>query len=207
MAGDILKNCRIRRIANRDEWESLYIHCGKQYLTQSWSFGEAKRIAQKWFPERFAFEYAGQTVAICMVLKKRVFGVTLVSRINRGPLFIGFSPSKEIYEAVLKRLRNEWKYLIHGVLLIAPALESKNWELEILNKSGFRRWTDYRWSSSLINLSPNESDIRKSLKEKWRYNLGLAERKGLAANVSSEKKAFEWIVEKHRENMCAKKFK
>ena len=197
----------MRLISSQDEWENLYQQCGKQHLSQSWAFGEAKRRAENWHPRRVAFEYARKVVAICMILEKRVCGVRVVSRINKGPLFIGLSPSRQICRDVISNLRNEWKYLIHGVLLIAPSLESNAEQLEMLANSGFHKWTRFRWRSSLIDLRRDESDIRKALKQKWRYNLHLAEKKGLALNVASAKEDVEWMLERHRENMATKRFK
>jgi lipid II:glycine glycyltransferase (peptidoglycan interpeptide bridge formation enzyme) len=201
-----LKDCNIRQITSRDEWENLYLKCSKPHISQSWVFGESKRKAEKWNPKHFAFEYDERVVAICMVLKKNLFGVFVISRIGKGPLFLEEYPSEEVRLAVYKKLRSMWKYLFNGILFIAPALEVSPENNEILRDTRFWKWSPEKWHSSLIDLKPDENEMRKALGKGWRNRLNSAERY-LKLHISSSTQEMDWMMERHCENMQQKNFK
>ena len=54
----------------------------------SWAYGEAKEASGGWCARRLVIECASEPVAICQVLDKKLMGIRVVSRINRGPLLV-----------------------------------------------------------------------------------------------------------------------
>jgi lipid II:glycine glycyltransferase (peptidoglycan interpeptide bridge formation enzyme) len=173
-------------------------------MTQSWAFGEAKRIAA-WHPVRLVFRRDKEPVAICQVLYKSVLGWKPVARINQGPLMLdgcqGETPG--VYRAVRRR----WRYLICGGLLIAPALEYGEKASEILLSAGFRKRNQSRWTSTLLDLTPSETDLRKALSGNWRNHLRKAEKLGLRLSHGQGPGDLDWISQKHEENEKNKRFK
>jgi CelD/BcsL family acetyltransferase involved in cellulose biosynthesis len=196
---------RVRAVDDRAEWEALFQRVEQPHLTQAWLYGEAKRVSGGWGATRLVFERAGKPVAICQVLEKRVLGVPVVHRINRGPLFLG-APSADTASAVLSALRRRWRWLTNGVLLVAPALEASDDSRRILAGAGFRARRGEGWQSSVLDLRKDEDALRKGLTSAWRNHLKVSERSGMMLFVSSSAETVEWMLARHADNMRAKGF-
>lgn len=197
----------VRPVKDCQEWDIFLNAVYKPHLMQSYAYGEAKRIAQNWHINRLVFECGNTPVAICQVLEKRVAGMRVASRINRGPLFIDEMPSYEVKENIYQLLRNQWKYLMGGILLFAPALEPSDENNYMLHQLGFIERKKVGWCSSLIDLAQDESEIRRNLSSTWRNRLKSALNSGMALHTDTSTENVEWMLNKHRENMCAKDFK
>src|SRR5688572_8455579 len=104
----------------REEWEALFARVPQPHFPQSWVYGEGKR-AQGWRPERLVFANGGEAVALCQVLVRRVVGLPLVARINRGPMFLA-GATDELRAGVFAALRRRWRFGRRGVLFVAPDL-------------------------------------------------------------------------------------
>src|SRR4051812_2044197 len=76
----------VRPVASKDEWQASFQRVERPHLTQSWSYGEAKR-ASGWHPTRLVLADGDRPLALCQVLERRVLGMPVLHRINRGPLF------------------------------------------------------------------------------------------------------------------------
>lgn len=189
-------------VLGRAEWESLFELATRPHLPQSWTYGEAKR-AQGWDVERLVFR-TGETLAIAQVLTKRVAGVPIVSRINRGPLFLG-SPPPDAQATVLHALRRHWSFLRRGLLLLAPALDGGAESARALRAAGFRPRGDFAWGSSLIDLTRTLDELQQRLVPAWRNKLRKAAG-SVTLEVRTDSAAFEWMVERHVENMRVKGF-
>jgi hypothetical protein len=121
-------------------------------------------------------------------------------------LFLSPDPSGEIITAVFGLLREQWKNLYHGPLLIAPALEQSDRNAEILERLGFRKRNTSYWGSSILSLEKDEHLLRSGLASTWRNRLRSSERSGLVLDASSEISEVDWILKKHLENMHDKQF-
>lgn len=197
---------RIRPVRDMKEWDEYFMRAERPHLMQSYAFGEAKKHAEGRPVHRYAFDHAGETVAICQVLEKRVAGLQLGSRIMRGPLFFDASPPYKTRESVMRLVRQRWRLFRNGPLLIQPGLELSDENRNIMLKLGFKDRKCGGWWSSLFDLSPNESEMRKRLASNWRNHLKLSENRGLALRSSSSEEALEWMLGRHVENMRAKNF-
>jgi lipid II:glycine glycyltransferase (peptidoglycan interpeptide bridge formation enzyme) len=197
---------RIQPVLDRHRWEECFNAIEQPHLMQSHAYGEAKKLAQHWHIHRYAFERFGTPVAICQVLEKRLAGLRIASRINRGPLFVDGSPSLEVKENVLRLVRNQWRVFRGGPLLIAPALQMSDENRDMLVRLGFKDRKKYCHCSSLIDLQPDESDMRKRLASNWRNHLKLSEKSGLRLLSSNSAESVEWMLERHADNMRAKNF-
>ena len=113
--------CLVREIVVRAEWERLYRQLPMPHMVQAWVYGEAK-AAEGWGVERLVFEQHGRPLAICQVLVKRLLGLPVAARINRGPQFLAVRPSDADGRAVYAALRQRWRFGRRGVLLMAPGL-------------------------------------------------------------------------------------
>jgi lipid II:glycine glycyltransferase (peptidoglycan interpeptide bridge formation enzyme) len=194
----------IAPVTQRERWERLFGQLAVPHFTQAWCYGEGKR-AQGWSVDRLVFQ-AGETVALCQVLVRRVVGLPVVARINRGPVFVQRAPSPELQLAIFSALRRRWRFARRGLLLIAPALPFDDASAALLRAAGFMQHRAGGWGSSLIDLEPSLEAIRASFTSKWRNPLNSAIRAGVEVRFRRDAEAFEWMLERHVGNMAAKNF-
>jgi lipid II:glycine glycyltransferase (peptidoglycan interpeptide bridge formation enzyme) len=192
-------------VTDRQCWEKLFGEAIAPQFTQAWCYGDGK-LAEGWSLERLAFRSEGREVAICQVLIKRLLGVPLVARINRGPLFLSRAATPELQLAVLRLLRQRWRFARRGLLLIAPALPLDDASDALLRAAGFIHRRTGGWGSSQIDLEPAAEVIRASFSSKWRNPLNSAIRAGVEVRLRKNPDAFEWMLERHVDNMAAKGF-
>lgn len=196
----------IRPVPDEQQWEECFNAIEQPHLMQSHPYGEAKKLAQHWHVDRYLFDRSGTPVAICQVLEKRLAGLRIAARINRGPLFLDGSPSQEAKENVLRLVRDQWRMFRGGPLLIAPALEMSDENKSILARLGFKDRKKYCHCSSLIDLRPDEGEMRKRLASNWRNHLKLSEKSGLRLRSSNSPESVEWMLDRHAYNMRSKNF-
>jgi hypothetical protein len=192
-------------VTERDRWEHWFAQVPVPQFTQTWCYGEGKRV-QGWSVERLVFQDEQGPVAVCQVLVRSILGLPLLARINRGPLFLQDAPSIELQGGVFEALRRRWRFGRRGLLLIAPALAFDEASATLLRACGFLQRRAGGWGSSCIDLEPPLDRIRASFSSKWRNPLNSAIRAGLEVRVRRDPEAFEWMLERHAGNMAAKGF-
>lgn len=200
-----VNNCQIRAVAGRDEWERLFARLPAPAIVQAWSYGEAK-AAGGWKVERLVFELGGQPVAICQVLVKRLLGLPVAARINRGPQFLALRPQESEVRAVYATLRKRWRFGRRGLLVLAPGLAESDAHRQWLRDAGFIARGTVGWCSAVLDLTEDAATLRKRLAPTWRTQLNGAERGGLAFEISDKSCAFDWMLARHQENMRDKGF-
>ena len=198
--------CLVRQVTERGEWASLYGRAPSPSIVQAWAYGEAKVGAGGWGVERLVFELAGQPVAICQVLVKRVLGLRVVALINRGPLFLAADPDEAQVRAVYAALRRRWRFGTGGLLVLAPGLADSGVHRGWLKAAGFRARGVPGWCSAVLDLLRDDEALRKNLSANWRNHLKVSERSGLRFDVSTDRSAVEWMLDRHAENMQEKGF-
>ena len=200
----------VSRLQRRADWEHLFAQAAAPHFTQAWIYGEGKR-AENWNVERLAFHDGATPVAICQVLTRRVAGVTVAARINRGPLFLERAPSSptlssEIRLGVLRAIRNRWRFARRGLLFLAPSLPDGESSTALLRAAGFMRRRPNGWHSALIDLQQPLEAIRARASREWRKNLNAALKSELALRISVERRDFEWLLDLHAKHMDSKGF-
>jgi len=188
------------------EWEALYDAVPHPHLPQSHAYGEGKRRSGYWHPVRMVFRCGSRPVALCQALEVRVAGLCVAVRINRGPLFLDAAPSWSEREQVMRLLRRRWRLWRGGPLLIAPGLAQSEEHRALMRTLGFRLRRAEGWCSSLIDLELSDDEIRRRMASVWRNRLKAALASGLALRVRDDAQALEWMIDRHEENMRAKRF-
>lgn len=178
---------RTREVSDEREWADLFTQIMHPSMVQSWAFGEGKR-AEGWRPRRMIIERQATPVAIYQVLERRM-GIRVVSRINRGPLLL----SGDDVEGVYRTIRREWRFLLGGLLFIAPALLDEAEHAQMLRGLGFR-WRGRGWSSGYLDLSVPSEQLRKGLAAKWRNQLNSSERR-LDLRISQEPEQIDGTIQ------------
>ncbi len=158
---------------------------------QMWEWGELKSRTG-WQPLRLAVERDGEIVAAMQVLKRSVPGLgRSLFYSPGGPLSTSADP------AVLAELFADADAAAHGhgamALKVDPAVVAGDEQyIAMLREHGFRPaevaedgfgGTQPRYVMQ-VDIRPAEEELLAGFKPKWRYNIGLAERKGVRVGRS-----------------------
>jgi lipid II:glycine glycyltransferase (peptidoglycan interpeptide bridge formation enzyme) len=153
---------------------------------QSFEWGELKRKSGNWEPIRLAVEDGGRIVGAVSILKQRIPHLNkCIFYAPRGPI-CDFSDSAvltTLLNAVEERARREGAILFK----IDPSITSDHVEtVSTLKSSGFIEMTDEQGFGGtqprcvmILDISSSLDDVLAGCKPKWRYNIRLAEKKGV----------------------------
>lgn len=187
------------------EWDALLAAAPAPHLPQSWAYGEGKR-AKGWTVRRVSFAIEGRIVAFATVLELRRFGLRLLSRVNRGPVFLETEPSGDTVIAVYRALRRRWGRLPFGLLLIAPTLTESPRAEAALRAARYTRRQPMSWISGRIDLTRDDDALWSSFASNFRNRVRKSEAAGARLAVRNDDAAFAWMIERHQENMRDKGF-
>lgn len=187
-------------VLDRASWDALVARAAFPHLPQSYAYGEAKR-AKGWHVERVGFERNGHILAVATVLVRRILGIPLLTRINRGPLLLEAASAREV-TAIYAAIRRHWR----GPLLIAPALPHGADSTRILREAGFRLRHDQGWLSGRIDLDRGEDGIWAGFASTFRNRVRHAEKATPGVRVATDAATYDWLLERHVENMRDKRF-
>ncbi len=199
-AADMAGTIAVVPILDRASWDGLIARATVPHLPQAYGYGEGKR-AKGWSVERVAFRRGERTLAIATVLVRRLFGVRLLTRINRGPILLETLSTHDI-TAIYAAIRRHWR----GPLLIAPALPYASDSTDILTDAGFRLRHDRGWMSGRIDLDRPQDRIWSGLASTFRNRLRQAEKASPTVRIADDEAAYEWLLDRHVENMRDKGF-
>lgn len=192
----------VRLIESAEAWSALLMQTPYPHLPQSWAYGEGKAVGG-WQPKRAIICRKDTPLAIATVLERRVLGLRIAARVNRGPLFFAPDPADSDIVAVFSALRHHWR----GPLLIAPALLDTESSAVLLREAGFRKRKDWGWTTGRIDLRRSEDEIWRGFTSTFRNRARQAEKHGAETRIASDAASYEWMVERHLLNMKAKGFR
>lgn len=173
------------------EWQNLLERIEDSNISQDWVYGEVKRDVEGWKLSRgIICTGENEKIGIVQILTKKIFGISVAVRVNRGPLFIKKYNTVDNQLQVMSKVKKE----IAGIkpIFFAPCIR---WTPENVSKL-----VDYNWkfkdclgfSSGVIDLLQTEEDIRKSFDSKWRNQLLSSEKHSITIHNDSSR--FEELV-------------
>jgi len=177
--------------ADKQPYNDFVAACEYGNFLQSWEWGELKSRTG-WQPYRIAIEEGGRTGATVQILKRPVPGLgRCLFYSPRGPLSDLSRP--HLFGLLIEQvnaLATE-----HGAMAykIDPAIPADNSEyVRMLRDHGFSPAPTGNEAFGgiqpryvmQVDLTPPEDEILARFKSKWRYNVRLAERKGIT--ISSD---------------------
>ncbi len=188
---------RLVPVTQREEWDSFVQAHPGGHLLQSWGWGELK-AGYGWSPLRLALRDEEQRiVAVAQVLRRTAPHVPLrlghLAYIPKGPVLDWSQPALgEIFISQLHTLLRRQGALALRVepdCIVWSGDEAANGGCdgckEELLKAGFSRVRPIQpVRTILLDLAPDESALLAGMKEKWRYNVRLASRKGVTVRVA-----------------------
>ena len=179
-------NVRRLESADRDRYNAFVASSPHADLLQSWEWGEIKQPSG-WIPARYVVEDGGAIVAAAGVLRNRPFkGMPPLLYAPRGPVFSAAVPGA--LPALIDRIRAD----AGGAFLLKcdPAIERGSDEAHALRAAGFRIAGGGGFGGvqpaavMVLDLDADEDKILEGFKPKWRYNIRLAERKGVTVEAA-----------------------
>lgn len=195
----------VRFVADQKEWDGLVAQAPTPHLPQSYAYGAGKQ-ANEWAVERALFSHGGRAVAIVSVLSLRRFGIRILNRINRGPVFLVEEPRANETVSIYSEIRRRWGRLPHAPLLIAPAMLKGPESETLLRQAGYRLRQRQSWCSGRIDLSVDEGALWSGVSSGFRNRVRNAQKAGAELRIADDDETFEWMLDRHVENMSTKNF-
>lgn len=160
------------------QWDSMVASDPHGHLLQTWAWGEGKR-AFGWQVKRWVIKVDDILAGGAQVLYQRQ-GPFIMAYIPKGPFFVHEDPmvTRCLWSAIHQRCRRLGAFC----LKLEPEWEDDDQDrLTWLAQNGFRPSpiAIQPRSTVIVDLLESEDAMLARMKQKWRYNTRLAERKGV----------------------------
>ncbi len=186
-------------IASQTGWDSALCALPQSHILQSWTWSETKQQTG-WCAKRLLFSRAADA-SVSSVMNPQAAAALLVRRLAaRVPLAIGYVPKGPLMdwsdtglvEAVLAQLEAEARRARAIFVKIDPDVRTDTPEGQaVLGLLACRGW----WPSAeqiqfrntvVSDVTADEDALLAAMKPKWRYNIRLAERRGVVVRAGAE---------------------
>lgn len=169
----------------------------KDSLLQKWEWGNFKK-QNGWEPIRIGiFDKDKFIYSIQISIKKLPLGFSIIY--SSFPYF----KDEKIFKLIVKKIKKIAKEKKSIFLTIEPFENFNNKKVLVLKKNGFRESFDHfqPQNTLIINLIKNEEEILKEMKQKGRYNIRLAEKKGVEIREIKTEEGFNDYKKVHEETI------
>ena len=169
----------IRLIQDRAVWDRLADSHPNRHLLQTWAWGELKS-QHGWQAERLALLDGDEAVAGAQVLSRAIGRLFPIAYVPKGPM-VDWTNAPQV-TALLTAVRDFCRRQRCAFIKIEPPIRSDDRLLRHLTALGFRpsRWAVQPPRTILVDLALPEEHILAAMKQKTRYNIRLAHRKGVS---------------------------
>lgn len=180
------------RVDNPTTWDHVLLKIPYAHVLQSWAWGEHK-AEFGWLPFRLLFVEGQEIVAAAQALRRPLprtpFGVLYVPK---GPAVAFDEPAR--VEAVLGALEAFARAQNAIFIKADPDIRADAPAARLLPARGWRVSPEQIQfhNTVTLNLARSEDEILAGMKPKWRYNIRLAERKGVAVSAGTEAELRLW---------------
>lgn len=184
---------------DKEKWNSF----AKNYsFLQSWQWGELQKDLGKKF-WRSAVLDGDEILLLALIYKNDLpFGLNYLYS-PRGPLISKKDP--EVFKLFLEKIKEISEQENSIFFRMDPEWQNE----DLLEGFGFKKWIkEVQPKDTLIlDLSKDEDALLKEMHQKTRYNIRLAERKGVKVKFSNSKEDFEKFWKLIKETTERDKFK
>jgi peptidoglycan pentaglycine glycine transferase (the first glycine) len=179
----------IRPISDAAAWDNALSLAGG-HLLQTWAWGELKAVFG-WSAQRLAAMDGEYMVAGAQVLYRRL-GPVCVAYVPRGPW--GDLADAKVMGVLFAGIHTEARRRRAIFLKAEPPLAEGDASAELLAAYGFQPSPQrvQPLSTIVVDLSADQADISARFKPKWRYNVGLATRRGVTVRAGGPEDISAW---------------
>ena len=180
-------NARVATDADRDRYNGFVASSPLADILQAWEWGEVKRRSG-WTPRRFLVEDGDRVIAAAQVLSRRpVRPAPPLLYAPRGPVFDASDTAG--VEALVGAIRAQ----AGGAFMLKcdPPVEESSAEAKALEHAGFTTATEAGFGGvqpkavMVLDLEPAPEELLAGFHSKWRYNVRVAERKGVEVSQAT----------------------
>ncbi len=189
-----MSSISVRQVKDAAGWDELLLRLPAPHPLQSTLWAEHKQC-YGWRPSRWVFEQDGHPRGAALILRRRAAPLPFsVLYVPKGPILDHWGDA-ELVQAVLAHLEREARRQAGIFIKIDPDVEYTpapdlcqpygEQVVEALRRRGWlfsRDQIQYR-STVLVDLRPDEETLLEAMKAKTRYNIRLAERKGVVVTA------------------------
>ena len=176
-------------IAERAAWNQALLALPDPHLLQSWEWGAVK-AQTGWAAHRLLWQQAGRSAPTAAAS-------LLVRRIGRLPWGVGYAPKGPVLdwadpaavqtalEGIERAARQRRTFFVKIDPDVDPASPAGQQVLAALRGRGWQpspEQIQFR-NTALLNLAAGEEALLAGMKPKWRYNIGLAQRRGVQVRL------------------------
>lgn len=171
---------------DKKQWDTKVATSPDGGLLQSWAWGEFQEALgnavynlsddkQQWFAQ-------------CLLLKA---GNHWIMSIPRGPVFIAGGPNKQSFLVFMKQIKKFAEEQQAFLVRFDPPWPASS--LSILNSSFFKKSLKELQPvhTLILDTSKSEEELLAGMKSKWRYNIRLAEKRGVTIRWGESEKDAE----------------
>lgn len=170
-------------LPDSSSWDSFVTNHPNGHLLQLSGWG-ALKARYGWREQRVALAHGSEIRSGGLLLFKRTLGLTL-SYVPRGPVVDW--EDETLARATVQTLREQARAGGASVLKVEPDLFDTLANRALMARLGFRPspQTVQPRSSIIVDLSKGPETALANMKSKWRYNVRLAERKGVTVREAT----------------------
>lgn len=206
---------QVREIPDTEKqrWNDFVASAPTGDLLQSFEWGELKRRSGGWQPIHLAVEDDGKILAAVSILKRKLPRLNkCIYYAPRGPVcdFSQLEPLALLVQAVRDRARRDGAILLK---IDPPVVADDSNTLTILTGLGFMRMPDPNGFGGIqprcvmqLDLRPSLDELLAGCKPKWRYNIRLAEKKGVQVRSDCTKDDLRTFYEILKETATRDRF-
>lgn len=195
------------------QWHEILPSFEDACVYETWAYG-----AVSWGQQNLSHLVLQEGRQVVGMAQFRIFRLPVVSSgiayLRWGPLYRlrGQMRQAEILSALLRAIRDEYatrRRLLVSILPNAFEGETSGEDFKAaLLSAGFRQNTAFAPHRTIcVDLAPTLESMRKSLDQKWRNQLNVAERNGLSILEGSGDELFAEFMGVYRDMLARKKFK
>lgn len=182
--------------SQREEWNQLVASCPHGDVLQCWEWGKLKSRTG-WEPLPLAVEREGRLAACCLLLKRRLPLRRSLLYAPRGPI-VDFS-NQPLWEELAREIHQVARRQRAILVKVDPAISADNILVAAaLEAAGFRPVTSAEAVGGVqpkyvmkVDLDRSEQELMAVFAPKWRYNIRLAERKGVTVSSNCRRQEME----------------
>ncbi len=180
----------MRLVDTAEEWRDVLAQLPEPHILQSWEWGEVKGQTG-WHARRYALTDGAGMAAFQLLWRQPIAGVPLrMAYLPKGPLLEW--ANLDLLDSTLDAIEREARLLKCIYVKIDPDVRTDTTTghllLHALERRGWRYSADQIQfkNTACSDLTVGEDALLAQMKQKWRYNVRLAEKRGVTVRPGSE---------------------